>query len=198
MNYKCVFVGKTGAGKTSMVNRIISDKFNEFENSTIGVLFNAKQFKICDHDVSKKCNDDKCFVRLDLWDTAGQERFSEMIKLYYRGASLIILVFSLDQKKIVNYINKYYQEIIKIHEDPKIILVGAKSDIYDAKQHYEEVKQFVREHDCIIDLCITSSKKGSGINEFMNCIKDNIKNKKIVGIEKVSFNIEQNNNWRCC
>ena len=33
---------------------------------------------------------------IDLWDTAGQERFRALASLYYKGADVVILVFSLN------------------------------------------------------------------------------------------------------
>ena len=54
--------------------------------STIGASFLTK--RVVDVDTGTT-------VRLQLWDTAGQERFRSITKLYYRGASAIILVYSI-------------------------------------------------------------------------------------------------------
>mmetsp|Transcript_31751 Transcript_31751/g.82853 ORF Transcript_31751/g.82853 Transcript_31751/m.82853 type:complete len:138 (+) Transcript_31751:188-601(+) len=52
--------------------------------ATIGAAFMTKRLQMDGH-----------LFRLQLWDTAGQERFRAMAPMYYRGASIAIIVFDV-------------------------------------------------------------------------------------------------------
>jgi len=38
-------------------------------------------------------------LKMQLWDTAGQERFRTLTETYYNGASGIIIVYAIDDRK---------------------------------------------------------------------------------------------------
>jgi Ras-related protein Rab-8A len=50
-------------------------------------------------------------LKLQIWDTAGQERFRNITKAYYKGASGIILTFSLIDKHSFDNIEKWLIQI---------------------------------------------------------------------------------------
>ncbi|GAB6028514.1 EF-hand calcium-binding domain-containing protein 4B, variant 2 [Chamberlinius hualienensis] len=61
--FKVIFIGDSGVGKTSLINRICGGLFDNQFCTTIGVDFRVKTVVVDGHDVV-----------LQLWDTAGQER----------------------------------------------------------------------------------------------------------------------------
>ena len=69
-------------------------------------------------------------MKLQLWDTAGQERFRTLTDNYYSGASGIVLVYSITDRKSFEEINDWMIQInSKTDEDvPKIILAN-KCDV---------------------------------------------------------------------
>ena len=71
---KVVFVGDSGAGKTSLLRREAEDTFSKEHLATIGVDFRNKIYQV-----------GKITVKAQLWDTAGQERFRSIQKPYYKG-----------------------------------------------------------------------------------------------------------------
>jgi small GTP-binding protein len=82
---KIVVIGSVGTGKTNIASRYVKDEFNPFPKGTVGVEFLAKTVKI--HNK---------IIKLTLWDTAGQEKYKALSKVYYKGASGIIIVYSID------------------------------------------------------------------------------------------------------
>jgi small GTP-binding protein len=62
---KVIVVGELGVGKTSLIERYVSNSFTENYKATIGVNFASKVIQISDNKV----------VNLNLWDIGGQERF---------------------------------------------------------------------------------------------------------------------------
>lgn len=59
--YKVVFIGDSGAGKTSLIKNFIYGTFDSSHNATIGIDFMAKTMYLDDRT-----------VRLQIWDSAGQ------------------------------------------------------------------------------------------------------------------------------
>jgi small GTP-binding protein len=58
--YKIVVLGDTSVGKTSIINKLIYDKYYEDGQPTIGIDFVSKQFLV-----------DEKVIKFQLWDTAG-------------------------------------------------------------------------------------------------------------------------------
>ena len=84
--FKVILIGDSGVGKTSMIIRGTQDTFDEDNcTNTIGFSF-QKMFK--------EINGLGC-LNLMIWDTAGQEMYRSMIKMYYRGVSVVLAVFDV-------------------------------------------------------------------------------------------------------
>lgn len=90
IRYKIVFIGDVSVGKTSMMNRIVENKFKEYYEPSIGVDFSTKIIK---HKGKS--------IKLQIWDSAGQERYRGLIPSYIKGASLIFVVYDINSKKII-------------------------------------------------------------------------------------------------
>jgi GTPase SAR1 family protein len=61
---------------------------------TIGVDFKSKTIEI-----KPAGKNEKKKLKMQLWDTAGQERFRTLTETYYNGASGIIIVYAIDDRK---------------------------------------------------------------------------------------------------
>eukprot|EP01087_Luapelamoeba_hula_P017842 TRINITY_DN5665_c0_g1_i1.p1 TRINITY_DN5665_c0_g1~~TRINITY_DN5665_c0_g1_i1.p1 ORF type:complete len:145 (+),score=9.17 TRINITY_DN5665_c0_g1_i1:1304-1738(+) len=83
---KCLMLGETHVGKTSLVSRIIGEPFNTNQGPTIGVNYHSYRREAVHEDLS---------LCLKLWDTAGQERFYSISKSYYRESFIILFVFDI-------------------------------------------------------------------------------------------------------
>jgi small GTP-binding protein len=69
-------------------------------------------------------------LKLQIWDTAGQERFRNITQAYYRGASGILLAFSLTDPHSFQNIEKWIHQIEdNAPKDCCKLLVGSKSDM---------------------------------------------------------------------
>ena len=69
-------------------------------------------------------------VRLQLWDTAGQERFRAISRLYYRGASAVLLVYSIVDEQSFEEMGRWLVEMKEnLGEGVVIHVVGTKSDV---------------------------------------------------------------------
>ena len=97
---KAILLGESMVGKTALMKRIISNTFEE-TISTNGPSSNYVDIEINGNT-----------LKLTLWDTAGQERFRSLNKLYYKGAEIEFLVYSVtDRKSFEELKNYWYQEV---------------------------------------------------------------------------------------
>lgn len=82
--FKIVVIGSMGTGKTNIATRYIKNQFIENQKSTVGVEFLSKIVKVRNQH-----------IKVTLWDTAGQERYKSLSKVYYKGASGILIVYDV-------------------------------------------------------------------------------------------------------
>lgn len=131
--FKLIIIGDSCVGKSSIMNRMIDDKFNNEANlTTIGVDFKTKIMDI---------NNKK--IKLMIWDTAGQERFKAITASYYRNVHGVILVYDITNRESFNHLHKWLEDIDKYCRDNVTkVLVGNKTDI-SAKREvtFDEGKQ---------------------------------------------------------
>jgi len=101
---KVVLVGESGVGKTCIISRFITNKFNNDEISTDYASFATKTLSF---------NDNKKKIKFDVWDTAGQEIYRSIGKIFYNDAKVVILVYDISNKKSFIEIKNYWYESIK-------------------------------------------------------------------------------------
>jgi small GTP-binding protein len=160
---KVVLLGATSVGKTAIVNRAVSDTFEQEQPSTIG-----------GHYSTKTIAGPTGTAVLRIWDTAGQERYRSLAPMYYQGSQVAIIVFSLSDPSTLDAADGWANEL-KNHLDrlPHVYLVGNKSDladdrkvdIYDAMDRASALNAVYME---------TSARSGQNIYELFKAIGDQI------------------------
>lgn len=119
---KICVLGAQGVGKTSLLHRYVNGSFNPSGiASTVGANFLTK--RVLDVDTGTT-------IRLQLWDTAGQERFKAITRLYYRGASAVLLVYSIIDEQSFEEMGRWLMELREnVGKEVVLHVVGTKSDI---------------------------------------------------------------------
>lgn len=84
---KLIIIGDSGVGKTNLILSFVGERFKENYVATIGVDFKARTVEM----EGKR-------VKLQIWDTAGQERYRTITETYYKGASGIVLTYSITDR----------------------------------------------------------------------------------------------------
>jgi small GTP-binding protein len=115
---KVIILGSLNTGKTSFIKNFLYDKFNEYEESTIGVNINFKKYTINDQ------NYDICFI-----DPSGSTRFQFLNNIYIKNINLVFYIFDLSNKQSfrdVFFYIKNFNELNNIKSFP--FLIGTKSD----------------------------------------------------------------------
>lgn len=118
MKYKCVVLGNSGVGKTTLCNALkLNRGFFPSTNPTVGAAF----FEI----------KDKKGDRISIWDTAGQEKYNSLVPLYIRDCQIIIFVCSIDNKKSIEDLDVWYNLAREYYPDnlPTILFIINKIDL---------------------------------------------------------------------
>ena len=154
---KVIFVGLSGVGKTSLVQRRVSETFNQFQEATIGAAYTTINEEI-DNDTK---------ISFGVWDTAGQERYDSLTPLYFRGSRVVVVVFDLSKYDSFEKAEYWLENIKEKYGDfiEGYILVGTKCDLHESRKvtvedahnlaekygtHYYETSAYTGE--CISDL----------------------------------------------
>ncbi len=156
---KIVLLGDQAVGKSSLVQRFCSDKFEENYKNTIGGAYLQKEVTLKNGDI----------LKLHIWDTGGEERFRSMASLYYKDAVAAILVYDVSNQESFDSLNYWINELnTKIDNENFVIsIAGNKCDLPpdQKKVQFNGVKNFAKEKG--VPLCFeTSAKVGIGVKDL--------------------------------
>lgn len=151
---RIVLAGNHGVGKTSILNRLTCDTFDETMSSTLGADLVTKSFTIkknstCYHDDEDRsctCADTITSVYMHIWDTAGQERFMSMCGMYFRQADMIMLCYDTTKTHTLLDLEIKWWPVINMFvnvSDIVLFVVGTKCDIVgsDSSNQYMHAEQ---------------------------------------------------------
>ena len=160
MNSTCkiVLVGDAGTGKTCIISRYINNRFEKTQMTTACPSFCTKTVLYPEYNKT---------LNLDIWDTAGQEIYRSISKLFYKGASVGILVYDITNIKSFNSIKEYWYNELKENTGSNIIfnVVGNKADLFESENVTEdEAKEFAKSINA--GFFLTSAKNNIQISEL--------------------------------
>ena len=101
---KVVLLGESGVGKTCIISRFINDTFDDGSVTTTGASYVSKNMLF---------NDYNQVLNFEIWDTAGQEKYRSLTSIFYKDASIAILVYDITNENSFEEIQKYWYEQIK-------------------------------------------------------------------------------------
>ena len=193
MRYKIVFVGDINVGKTSVMNRFISNEFStDYDVNYISLMLYFKQATIGVDFAAKSIEYNNNSIKLQIWDSAGQERYKSLIPSYVRGSSIILILYDISNRNTFSNISSWINFIKEVNTDNSIlILCGNKIDLPRQVSTNEGKTLAEKENMLFFE---TSAKESTGVNDMMyTCISklpyfDEIKDK-----EKLKKDLEEKN-----
>jgi small GTP-binding protein len=115
--HKIIFVGDACTGKTSIINRIIDNPFNDTYEVSIGIDFMSKNIRFRGQN-----------IKIQIWDSAGQEKYKGLIPSYVRNSSIVFIVYDVANRDTFNNVENWIS-FVKNIEKTTLILCGNKVDL---------------------------------------------------------------------
>ena len=146
-DYKIVLCGEYNTGKTCLVTRLVTNKFDANSFSTIGASFRVWAYK-----------DDK----FGIWDTAGQERFAGIMPAYIRESD--IAIYCWENSKPFDYciFGRAYKMIKQYAPTCLFYLVFTKIDLNKGNKQVIAIN-FADEGLKVDGIFYTSALTGEGV-----------------------------------
>ena len=123
MEFKVVFLGYSGSsGKTSLIERIIYNEFNEVYRTKNKGTYNIKS-------VQNYLGNE---VILNLWDISWVEAYRSINKIFMKGSNCVILLYDITNRSSFYSIQEDFYPTAKniIENAPLFYLVANKIDLY--------------------------------------------------------------------
>jgi small GTP-binding protein len=156
----CVF-GDSGVGKSTMIKRFITNKFEHDLKSTIGADI-----------LMKFIETDSARITLQIWDFAGESRFSALLPSYAQGSSAAIFMCDITNSESIANIDNWLITFDKglNHQDPTfpLLIVGGKLDLEDRRSfNKEDIGAFLTVRKKF-DYIECSSKTGENVDALFH------------------------------
>jgi small GTP-binding protein len=154
----CIF-GDGGTGKTSLIQRFVTGRFNQRTQMTIGVDIVTKQLQI-----------ENWNVIIQIWDFGGEDRFRFFLPAYARGSFGGIFMYDITRYNTLMNFDEWLTVFKKgASYDLKpipILMVGGKLDLEsDRNVFFEQAQNFALSRN-MYNVIECSSKTGQNV-EFI-------------------------------
>jgi small GTP-binding protein len=149
-----IILGDIMCGKTQLINKFVSNGFNEKYNPTIAIDFDSRTlFKD---------------IKVQIWDTSGQDVHKPSMRIWCKSAHVAIVVYTS-----LGATMTWMQELEKNAPiDLLIVLIGTKRDL--SHESNKMAQQLAKQLN--ISYFETSAKTGLGIKDlFETCVKQRLK-----------------------
>ncbi|MFX1500867.1 MAG: Rab family GTPase [Promethearchaeota archaeon] len=156
--YKIGVFGDTGVGKTTLIHRFITDKFELDLGRSMGVNVSAKTINI-----------EGFAINLQIWDFVGEQRFKQLLPIYSRGTFGGIFMYDISNKisllNLIEWISLFHNAPGDLNKESPILIVGGKLDLdSDRKVYLEDVSNLSNSYE-IIDFIECSAKTGENVEK---------------------------------
>nr|MBW4451109.1 leucine-rich repeat protein [Spirirestis rafaelensis WJT71-NPBG6] len=163
---KLLLIGQGSVGKTSLIERLIRNKYDKNQPQTDGL--NVETWNV---PVNSKN------IRLNVWDFGGQEIYHATHQFFLTKRSLYLLVCNCRTSEEENRIEYWLKLIESFGGESPVIIVGNKKDEQPLDINRKALREKYPNIQAIIE---TSCQDNIGINELRTAILQQIANLKEV------------------
>lgn len=159
---KCILIGPTGVGKTSIINKYLYDNYQTF-SITIGCDFYINSLNINNKE-----------YKLHIWDTAGNLKYNNMVSVI-KSIDKILIVLDYEKKDNKDILNYYMNIALNYTTIENIIIIYNKTPTTAIELDNNESKSII----------YCNSKYGINIEKiFYEVLNIEIQSNKIKEIKK--------------
>jgi small GTP-binding protein len=156
-SFRLILVGQSGAGKTSLTQRLVQNVFYSEHVPTLGVDFQRVTFTAEETGAPTP-------ISCSTWDSAGQETFLSITQQFIRGADAAFLCFDVTDSKSYQMAISNWRERVSHEKGGNIllVLVGTKADLEGMRSvQKSEAAAWAAEHK--IPYFETSAKENQNV-----------------------------------
>jgi small GTP-binding protein len=164
---KVLLLGDGAVGKTSLIRKFVTDKFDDKYISTIGTKVTKKEMRM-------KTSGEEALLILMIWDILGQKGYKSVQSTSYKGGEGAMMVCDLTRKETLDSLKEYWiPELQKVVGEIPMIFVGNKSDLLEERQISEEELGAVAE-DFNATYFMSSAKTGENVEDMFGKLGDEV------------------------
>lgn len=154
IKFKVVVAGAKNVGKTSLLRRFATGKFERSTLSTIGVDFETKKVVVDDTE-----------ILLNIWDFAGEKKFRVLFPSYVSGASGALMLYDITNKESIVDLYDWINVISSVPNSPKTkIMIESKIDL-ERKVKKEVALEIFEKYRFQGEILSTSAKTGENVEK---------------------------------
>lgn len=155
---KLTMLGVASVGKTSLLWRFLTGRFQQNLESNIGAGYFTHTLEFED-----------AIVKMSLWDTAGQERYASMAPLYYRESDCALVVYDLTSRDSWLRAKDWVKELNRSGAQVRMIVIaGNKADLPNWRVDLAEVNSYCEDNQ--IFHFETSAKSAQNVSQMFSTI----------------------------
>lgn len=158
---KVLVIGETATGKSSLVNRLVQNMFQENYKATIGCEFGFKVIEV-----------NGVTLRVQLWDLAGQDRLGGISRMYCRDANGALVVADITREETIAKAVKWKEEVdenVKMPDQSPIpmgLCLNKVDLVPNLALRQDKYEAGARENQ-FVGCWFTSAKQGTGADEAL-------------------------------
>lgn len=154
---KAVIVGDAAAGKSALLNRYTTGRFDDTYTCTVGVDF-----------ASRVIRDGQ--VQLQIWDTAGLEMYRSLTRAYFRDIGVLLVCYDTNNRASFDHAESHWHSATTTMKHIPTALVGLKKDKPRSAVSSDEGRQLAHRLNAQFYEC--SSKTGEGVEAIFEGLVD--------------------------
>lgn len=148
---KICLVGEFSVGKTSLVRRFVTGRFDDSYLSTIGAKVSRKTVET-----------ERSTFDFYIWDLAGGKDFEHVMESYYSGAAGALIVCDLTRHETLSALTRFAELLRAQNPAIELVFVGNKVDL-EADQQIDEASMRDAAERFLAPYILTSAKNGDNV-----------------------------------
>lgn len=166
IKFKVVIAGAKNVGKTSLLRRFATGKFDKSTLSTIGVDFETKKVSV----------GGEVDILLNLWDFGGEKKFRILFPSYISGASGALLLYDITNKESLSDLHNWIKIIGNVQNPPRTkILLEHKVDLEDQREvSRDDAMEIFKQYKFEGEIIGTSAKTGENVEQAFQMLGEEI------------------------